>query len=77
MLRHLWPLKGDSADWQGDIDGAVAWENRRSAWQSTHFHPLHPSPSLLIPIEKGKGRTREAAEDGEEEGSDGAGQRLR
>lgn len=35
-----------------------------------------PRLSLLIPIEKGKGRLGEAGEDEEEEGSNRTGQRL-
>lgn len=52
--------------------------NHLSAWQSTLFHPLHPSPLSLSlnPHWEGEGETREAGEDEEEEGSDKTGQRL-
>lgn len=52
--------------------------NHLSAWQSTLFHPLHPSPLSLSlnPHWEGEGETREAGEDEEEEGSDRTGQRL-
>lgn len=58
MQQCVWFIHGDSLDWQGDIDEAVAWETISRPGKAPSFTLSIPrlSPSLLIPIEKGKGR---------------------
>lgn len=75
MQQGFWFIRGDSLDWQGDIDEAVAWETIPQSGKAPSLTLSIPrlAPSLLIPIEKGKGRLGEAGEDEEEEEVGGGG----
>lgn len=58
MQQCSWFIHGDSLDWQGDMDEAVAWETIPRSGKAPSLTLSIPrcSPSLLIPIEKGMGR---------------------
>lgn len=55
MQQCFWFIYGDSLDWRGDIDEAVAWETIPQSGKALSLTLSNPrlSPSVLIPIEKG------------------------